>query len=185
MIGISKEIEKSVLHITSTIGEFDWSTPSPNSPIFGDNNEDIWAIYKTFEEIYKVMKDVSESIDYLKFHWKFQTSILSSPVHTLYEAINRIVTSTGLLDFENKHERFRFEKRLVQCKKYGDIPIVCNEFEFDLIITSDIMSYGILHSPNFIIPTNQFSQEIESALTIFVLHKYNLITNLKDFYNEN
>lgn len=184
-MNISKKIENSVIHITSTIGNFDWSTPLPNSPIIGENQEDIWAIYKTLEEVHMVTKNMVETLFFLGFHWKFQTNILISSVNTLRQTVERIIKSTNLLYFEDTEEQLQFERMLVKCNSYGAIPILCNSFGFDLIHTMDILSYGILNKPQFIIPTNQFSREIEAAVIMFILHKYNIIINIKDFYNGN
>lgn len=188
-MGISEKIHKSVLHITRTIGGFNWEYLGDIDTPLG-NYEDLWAIYNTLEEIHKTIDNVEETLYYASSHWKFYTNILHCPVNTLSQCIDLLKNSLGVLMKEDIIDGYGksfnyLMNNMEYSHSFENLFQVFNKSGIDLMLTLEIIGYGVFPGLRMVIPTNELDREILCSVLLFVMVKYSIVKNLKNIHNEN
>jgi hypothetical protein len=189
-MSVRKKLEDKFIHLTETIGKFDWE----NGPItgqipFGDRHEFTWAALTLLLEIDEVFNAAGETLDWFTYQLQVTDNHHGQNVEILRQATFRIATwldtpkhfFTGYNDIDRKG----MVKALGEVSSYNQIPIVLEIYGIEFEDSIDIIQRALV--PGWVItqPMNRFTRDIRQAMVMFVLYKFRIITDFIHYKNEN
>lgn len=189
---LSEKIENKVVLLSKNLGNFDLLNPNYISP-WGDDTEELYALCSTIFTIKNCTKNMEDTLWWLSTEIPFKTNITISPVRTVNNAIRYILGNEEDAEWvltrdtiiEDLPDRESFYDGLINCTTYSDIVRTMLCFNIRMMDIIETLSFAVLCKPNFIIPSNKYDLEIESAITLSYLNFINIIPNLNIFENEN
>jgi hypothetical protein len=185
-----KKLEDKFIHLTSTIGKFDWvNGPITGSVPFGNKHEFTWAALTLLMEIDEVMNITEETIDWFTYHLQITDNHHGQNVEVVRDASFRIATWLNtprhFFDGYDNIDKPNLIRSLGGISSYNEIPIVLESYGIEFEDTLDIIQRAIVPGWVITMPQNRFIRDIRQALVMFVLYKYRIITDFIHYKNEN